>query len=349
MYVPKGYELQYRYRHRGPRINVQPGLQEKLASSQDLNVYIVFLDRGPIYRFFPLRRAKLITTFESGDYLNISVAGLEFCASNDPIAFTALVREWEGTPENPGDFKDQFDDGHYALLAPEIDSAALPMKDDQAWATNVDRLSKAPAMASGNDMVAFLRCDLDKSLKIKHSKITNSNAIHLGRGQSTDLKMTCLIPEYRNTQKDWSGSVRVAAQIGLALVPPMSIYLDGPSNQFTGRLRVSKFAPNKTDALILTDAHAIDGSGNAKEICLPNAALVVVIPTQTRRVLALGAAVCLYLFGSYLKAAGGFQIPFPWQLTLTFDQIESLGKGIGEAISALAVFYFFYELNQKPV
>ncbi len=181
LHLPVGMDNQYRYSSYTGYDHVDNALTT--GDHSDKDVLIIFIDRYVEngFKYYPLRKGKLICSERIESKIYFTVKLLEYYAVEDIDSFNiAFSKEFAGrvpvmaqsnVPEDQGP-------GFFAFEGRDI-CTSFKVSSYSPWFTNIQRLSKAKIFAEA--FTIFTRVDIQKSNKksAKIKKIEGADRIHL--------------------------------------------------------------------------------------------------------------------------------------------------------------------------
>ncbi len=222
IYLPNGYNNEYRYRSSGEPLHVPADTRKKvLKLRKGTEAIICFIDRFAAggYVYHPIRRGTYLTSRENDEYLYLDLKLGEFLYPQDSLAFSAeLFRALtvKNIPRLTGGDPENRNDGSYVILT---DSEVKPdggyKNGEQAWTALVERLSDVRAFASNPlQEPVFIRLDV-----YGPSDLTRQAPVVVRKGEASykfrrnknyRLRLTYRFPAQRTDQ-----SAKVQAEITL--------------------------------------------------------------------------------------------------------------------------------------
>ena len=206
LFLPLGATNTYRYQAFGDRVNIAAGdVQAFLSLPKGTDAAVIFIDRYTAtgYKYYPIRRCRLVSCARHEGRLFFTLALDDFCWPHTPDVFShrffaqlsnaGIPRLTNNNPEN-------VNDGNYAVLGPSaFDDPQLFLAGDVAWETMTSALSTTRALGStDHEHVLFARVQLRKSGSSEplSPSLSSDDVAHypIGRGRSCALHLNYRFP-----------------------------------------------------------------------------------------------------------------------------------------------------------
>lgn len=247
LFLPKGLNNEFRYGKK----NVSEGdigkfIQNRFSFCKK-EVLIIFVDRNAsnMYKFYPIRKGKLIKCNYIGDQLYFNIKMEDFCYPKDIAEFNTMLCKIPYIPKlNIGEPNN---DGYYAIEDNKFDitkKCPMILDQDSAWDEITNAISQTKAFeANGNQKVIFTRLLMDKNYLISKKQ----QCLKVSRGGIHDLSIYYKYPSHCN-KEEMDLDVKTSNTL---LVSQNHYLINGRADVIHLRISVKKYSNEFLDSLNL--------------------------------------------------------------------------------------------------